>query len=81
MKYSKMMFLWKKKIIPETSQGNEGLQIQLNTIPKSDQENVNEIFQVLHAQRLFWNLMTKMHYVRPFMLSMTIHKQIARYLK
>jgi hypothetical protein len=49
MKYSKMMFLWKKKIIPETSQGNEGLQIQLNTIPKSDQENVNEIFQVLHA--------------------------------
>jgi preprotein translocase subunit SecB len=26
---------------PETSQGNESLQLQLNIIPKSDQENVN----------------------------------------
>jgi hypothetical protein len=29
----------------------------------------------------FGNLMAKMHYVGPFMLSMTIHKYMARYLK
>jgi hypothetical protein len=63
-----------EKILPKTLQINESLQTQLNTISRSDQENVNEIFQVLHAWRLFWNLMAKMHYVRPFMLSMTIHK-------
>jgi hypothetical protein len=58
----------------KTSQGNESLRTQLNTVSKSDQESVNEIFQVFHAWRLFWNLLTKMHSARPFMLSMTIHK-------
>ncbi len=49
-----MIFLWKKESFLETSQGNESLQTQVNIIPKSDKENVNKRFQVLHAQRLFW---------------------------
>ncbi len=40
--------------LPKTSQGNESLQTQLSIVPKSDQENVNQRFHVLHAQRLFW---------------------------
>ncbi len=39
--------------LPETSQGNESLQTQQSTIPKSDKENVNKRFHVLHVQRLF----------------------------
>jgi hypothetical protein len=38
-----------EELLPETSQGNESLQTQLNTIPKSDKENVNQRFHVLHA--------------------------------
>jgi len=34
----------KEEFFFEPSQGNESLQTQLNTIPKSDQESVNEIF-------------------------------------
>ncbi len=33
-----------EKTFPKTSKGNESLQTQLNTIPKSDQKSVNEIF-------------------------------------
>jgi hypothetical protein len=44
-----MIFLWKKESFLETSQGNESLQTQVNIIPKSDKENVNKRFQVLHA--------------------------------
>jgi hypothetical protein len=42
-----------EETLPETSQGNESLQTQLNTIPKSDQKSVNEIFKVFHAWSLF----------------------------
>jgi hypothetical protein len=38
-----------KEPLPETSQGNESLQTQLSTIPKSDKENVNQRFHVLHV--------------------------------
>jgi hypothetical protein len=35
-----------KEPLPKTSQGNENLQTQFCTIPKSDQENVNKIFYI-----------------------------------
>jgi hypothetical protein len=62
--------------LPETSQGNESLQTQLSTIPKSDKENVNKRFHVYMLRDCFENLMEKMHFVGPFMLSMTIHKYL-----
>jgi hypothetical protein len=33
-----------EELLPKTSQGNESLQTQMNTILKNDQESVNKIF-------------------------------------
>jgi hypothetical protein len=63
-----------KEPLLEITQENESLQTQMNVVPKSDQERVNKDFRFCMLIDCFGNLMVEMHYVEPFMLSMTIHK-------
>jgi hypothetical protein len=59
-----------KEPFPETSQGNESLQTQLNIAKRMWIKD----FMFYMLKDCFGNLMAKTHYVGPFMLSMTIQK-------